>query len=250
MKQHIPNFVTILNLFSGCIAILFAVQNQFVGAALFAFLGIFLDFFDGLLARQLNVQSKLGIQLDSLADLVTSGVVPGLVMYGLIKEAVGGQGAFVVDRGWNTTVNWVGIEISPLALTGFLITMASAYRLAKFNIDKNQQTYFRGLPVPANTILILSLPLILHFQYSITLSNLLGNEWFLIGLTLLSSMLLNSNIKLFALKFNTWSFRPNNVRYLFLLASILLLVLFGCIAIPIIIIGYILVSLVTQKSIN
>ncbi|RNC86901.1 MAG: phosphatidylserine synthase [Winogradskyella sp.] len=250
MKRHIPNLFTALNLFSGCIAILFAVQNQFVGAALFVFLGIFFDFFDGFLARKLKVQSQLGVQLDSLADMVTSGVVPGLVMYGLIQDALGGQGAFVVDDGWNATVGWVGVEITPLALVGFLITIASAYRLAKFNIDEDQQSYFKGLPVPANTILILSLPLILHFQYSITVSNLLGNIWFLIGLTVVSCILLNSKVKLFALKFSTWDFKPNAVRYLFLLASILLLVFFKFVAIPIIIIGYILVSLFTQKSIN
>lgn len=250
MKRHIPNIVTGLNLLSGCIAIIFAVQNHFDGAALFVALGVFFDFFDGLLARKLKVQSPLGIQLDSLADLITSGVVPGLVMYGLIGKAIGGDGVFVVDEGWNTTVSWVGVKIVPLALVGFLVTLSSAYRLAKFNLDKDQQTYFKGLPTPANTLLILSMPLILHFQYSITVSNLFSNVWFLIAMTLLSSYLLNANIKLFALKFKTWAFQPNRFRYLFLIASVFLLIILKFIAIPAIIMLYILVSLFTQKEIS
>ncbi|MBT8243760.1 MAG: phosphatidylserine synthase [Winogradskyella sp.] len=250
MKRHIPNLVTGLNLLSGCVAILFAVQGHYVGAALFVGIGVFFDFFDGLLARKLNVQSNLGIQLDSLADLVTSGVVPGLVMYGLISKALGNQGIFVIDEGWNATVNWVGVKIIPIALVGFLITLSSAYRLAKFNLDEDQQSYFKGLPTPANTLLILSIPLILHFQFSITVSNLFSNVWFLIGVTFLSSYLLNSDIKLFALKFKSWSFKSNITRYLFLLASVVLLIVFHFIAIPIIIILYILVSIFTQKQIS
>jgi len=250
MKRQIPNIVTGLNLLCGCIAILFAVNNQYIGAALFVFLGIFFDFFDGLLARKLNVQSELGLQLDSLADLVTSGVVPGVVMYGLIKNAIGDKGFFVIDNAWNTTDNSQGFSIVPVALIGLLITIFSAYRLAKFNLDEDQQTYFKGLPTPANTLLVLSLPLILEFQSSVIVSYLLSNIWFLIGFTVLSSYLLNANIKLFALKFKTWSFKPNTVRYLFLLASLLLLILFKFIAIPIIIISYILVSLFIQESIS
>lgn len=249
MKRHIPNLVTGLNLLSGCVAILFAVNGQYIGAVLFVFLGIFFDFFDGLLARKFNVQSQLGVQLDSLADMVTSGVVPGLVMYGLINDALGGGSIYVIENGWNQSVNWIGSDIRPLALIGFFITMASGYRLAKFNLDDEQQTYFKGLPTPANTILILSLPLILEFQYSITISNLFGRLWFLIGVTLLSCYLLNANFKLFALKFKTWAFRPNLVRYLFLIVTILLLVILKFIAIPIIILLYILTSLFTQKSI-
>lgn len=250
MKRHIPNIVTGLNLLSGCIAVIFAVQNHFVGAALFVALGVFFDFFDGLLARKLKVQSPLGIQLDSLADLITSGVVPGLVMYGLIGKAIGGDGVFVVDEGWNATVSWVGVKIVPLALVGFLVTLSSAYRLAKFNLDEDQQTYFKGLPTPANTLLILSMPLILHFQYSITVSNLFSNVWFLIAMTLLSSYLLNANIKLFALKFKTWAFQPNRFRYLFLIVSVFLLIILKFIAIPAIIMLYIFVSLLTQKEIS
>lgn len=250
MKRHIPNLVTGLNLLSGCVAILFAVNGEYVGAALFVFLGIFFDFFDGLLARKLNVQSELGVQLDSLADMVTSGVVPGLVMYGLINDALGGGSIFALENTWTETMAWVGFKMDFLPLIGFFITMASGYRLAKFNLDDDQQGYFKGLPTPANTLLILSLPLILEYQYSATVSNLFGSPWFLIAVTVLSCYLLNANFKLFALKFKTWAFQPNAVRYIFLLVTFLLLVLLKFIAIPIVILLYILISLFTQKSIT
>ena len=250
MKKHIPNLVTALNLLSGCIAVLLAVNGQYIGAVFFVFLGIFFDFFDGLLARKLNVQSSLGVQLDSLADMITSGLVPGIVMCGLIDQALGGNNIFIIQDEWTQTTQWYGMQIRPIALIGFLITIASAYRLAKFNIDEDQQSYFKGLPTPANTILILSLPLILEFQFSITVSYLFSNLWFLVGLTLLSCYLLNANIKLFALKFKTWAFQPNRMRYLFLIACLALLLVLKFIAIPIIILLYVLVSIINQSSIS
>lgn len=249
-KQHLPNVVTLLNLLSGCIAVLFAINGHFIAAATFVGLGILFDFFDGFIARILNVQSALGVQLDSLADMITSGLVPGIVMYKLISSASGGDSVFSVDQGWNMVLDWQGGKLSIIGLVGFLITLASAYRLAKFNIDEDQQAYFKGLPTPANTLLILSLPLILNFQYSVTVANLFSNIWFLVGLTLLSCCLLNGNFKLFALKFKTYSFKPNRIRYVFIILSIIALVLFKFIAIPVIIILYILMSLINQKQIN
>ena len=250
MRKHIPNLVTLLNLLCGCIALIFAVNSHFLMASLFVLLGIFFDFFDGLLARNLNVQSPMGIQLDSLADLVTCGVVPGIIMYKFMESAVGGDATFVIDQGWNQTVNWIGAKITPIALIGLLIPLASAYRLARFNLDEDQQSYFKGLPVPANTLLILSLPLILHFQFSITVSHVFSNIWFLIVLTFVSCYLLNSNIKLFALKFSSWAFRPNVIRYLFLMVCIVLLAVLRFIAIPVIILIYVLVSLGFSKDIS
>lgn len=242
MKQHLPNILTLLNLFCGTIAVLFAVQNQFVTAALFVFLGIVFDFFDGFVARKLDVQSDLGLELDSLADMVTSGLVPGIVMYKLLANAVNGVGT-VTDDTWNSTIQLHGLEHSLLPLFGLMITLASAYRLATFNIDEDQQSYFKGLPTPANTLLIISLPLIMEFQNNNFASMLILNPWFLLGLTLLSCYLLNSKIKLFALKFKTWSIRPNAVRYSFILLSIMLLVVLHFLAIPLIILLYIVLSL-------
>ena len=248
-KRHIPNIVTLLNLFSGCIAVIFAVNGEFIAAAIFVFLGIFFDFFDGLLARKLNVQSPLGIQLDSLADLVTSGVVPGIIMFKLIADATNSPDLGVNAESWNTVFHWEQLKLPVLPLIGLLITLASAYRLAKFNIDEDQQTYFKGLPVPANTLVILSLPLILEYQNSDLMNSIIYNQWFLIGLTLLSCYLLNSNIKLFALKFKNWGFKDNAIRYIFLIISVVLLIVLRFAAIPLVIAFYVLLSLVSRAKI-
>lgn len=248
-KRHIPNIVTLLNLFSGCIALIFAVYGNFVAAAIFVFLGIFFDFFDGLLARKLNVQSPLGIQLDSLADLVTSGVVPGVIMFKLISLATDSSG-FDYANSWVTGMSWENLNIPLLPLIGLFIALASCYRLAKFNLDEDQQSYFKGLPVPANTLVILSLPLILEYQNSDLINAIIINKWFLIGLTLLSCYLLNSNIKLFALKFKNYGFKDNAVRYIFLIISVVMLIVLHFAAIPLIIAFYILLSLIDRKNIH
>ncbi len=244
--KQIPNIITLLNLLCGCIATIFAVQNSLVWAALFVMLGILFDFFDGFAARVLNAQSPLGLQLDSLADMVTSGVVPGIVLYQLLLQVVG-KPFYVVPSTLTTGQLWDSIDISYVSLLGLSVTLASAYRLAKFNIDTRQTSSFIGLPTPANTLLIISLPLILNFQPTPWIVALLMNIWFLIGLALISCYLLNAEIPLFALKFKTWSFTDNKVRYLFLLLSLVLIVLLKFIAIPCIILLYVLLSVVFRK---
>ena len=241
MIKQIPNIITSLNLLCGCVAIMFAVSGDLVSASFFAFAGIFLDFFDGLAARVLNAQSQVGLQLDSLADVVTSGVLPGIVMVQLLSEALTGT-SLDITAIFSSTSNNTSIE-SYLPFIGLLIAVASGYRLAKFNVDTRQTTSFIGLPVPANTLLILSLPLILSFQAGQQITEVILTPWFLIIITLVSCVLLNAEIPLFGLKFKTWNFKDNAVRYLFLIASILLLVVLKFIAIPIIIFSYILVSL-------
>lgn len=245
MKRHIPNLITLLNVFCGCVATVFAVLNQLEMAAIFVFLGIFFDFFDGLAARVLNVQSELGVQLDSLADMITSGLVPGIIMFQLLGMSMTG--------GWNAgslfqnggSEHLQSAVLYPLPLLGFLITLASAYRLAKFNIDENQVSSFIGLPTPANALLILSLPLILLYQNNDILNGIILNQWFLIGLTILSAYLLNSKIELFALKFKNWSFKDNALRYIFLIVSLVLLITLKFLAVPFIIVFYVVSSLVT-----
>jgi len=250
IKRFIPNLVTMLNLLSGSIAVLFAVNGNMPAAAMFVFLGIFFDFFDGLLARKLDVQSELGIQLDSLADMVTCGVVPGIVMFNLLVLASENPVSSWSSNEINNISNWLGINIPLLPLFGLLIIAASAYRLAKFNIDEDQQEYFKGLPVPANTLLILSLPLIMEYQNNDLMNSLILNKWFLIGLTLLSSFLLNSNIKLFALKFKNWGFKENATRYVFIILSIVALIVLKFAAIPLIIPIYIIMSLLNNLSVK
>ena len=241
MIKQIPNIITSLNLLCGCVAIMFAVSGDLVSASFFAFAGIFLDFFDGLAARVLNAQSQVGLQLDSLADVVTSGVLPGIVMVQLLSEALTGT-SLDISAIFSSTSNNTSIE-SYLPFIGLLIAVASGYRLAKFNVDTRQTTSFIGLPVPANTLLILSLPLIISFQAGQQITEVILTPWFLIIITLVSCVLLNAEIPLFGLKFKTWNFKDNAVRYLFLISSILLLVVLKFIAIPIIIFLYILVSL-------
>ena len=248
MKRHIPNLITLMNVFCGCVATVFAVLNQLELAAFFLILGIVFDFFDGLAARLLKVQSDLGLQLDSLADVITSGLVPGLVMFQLLAMSMTG--------GWNSDLSaqavdatfWVSLKVHPLPCLGFLITMASAYRLAKFNLDEDQQTSFTGLPTPANALLIISLPLILMYHNNDYLNGIILNEWFLIGVTLLSSYLLNANIKLFALKFKNWSFKDNAIRYIFIIVSLVLLTTMQFVAVPLIIAFYILSSVLFNRA--
>ncbi|QLE00244.1 CDP-alcohol phosphatidyltransferase family protein [Galbibacter sp. BG1] len=245
MKKFIPNALTLLNLFCGVIAIILAVQGELIFAAYFVFAGIFFDFFDGLAARLLKVQSELGLQLDSLADVVTSGVVPGIVMYQLFNMSSGvytwGHPESSESIFGNGTLN-----IEFLSLFGLLITLGSAYRLAKFNIDENQTDSFIGLPTPANALLILSFPLILEFQESAFLSGLILNKWFLIIVTVVSTYMMNARIELFALKFKTWGFKENSIRYVFLVISALLIALLQYASIPVIIFLYVLFSIVVS----
>lgn len=246
LKTHVPNFITLLNLFAGSIAVIFAVQGNLVMAALFVALGIFFDFFDGLAARALDVKSELGLQLDSLADMVTSGLVPGIVMFQLLVRALPDKEAAGSD--WSSGAELLVWDFPVLALVGFFVTLASGYRLAKFNIDERQTDSFIGLPTPANALLILSLPLILLFQPQPDIVNIILNEWFLIGLTLFSCFMLNAEVPLFALKFKNWSFSENKLRYFFILYCIILVVVLHFLAIPLIIISYVILSLITGEN--
>ncbi len=246
MLKQIPNIITSLNILCGCVAILFASSGDLITASFFVFLGIFFDFFDGLAARLLKAQSEIGLQLDSLADVITSGVAPGVVMFQLLNLSFFHRMQTLTETfsldGWN-----VGF-MNYMPLIGLMIVIGSAYRLAKFNVDTRQTTGFIGLPTPANALLILSLPLILEFQFSDLAQEVILNPWFLIGMTLLSCILLNAEIPLFALKFKTWDFRSNAVRYVFLILCAVLLVLLKFLAIPFIILLYIVLSIFWKAS--
>ena len=246
MTRQIPNYISLLNLLSGTVAVLFAVQGNLVMAALFVALGIFFDFFDGMAARLLDVKSDLGLQLDSLADVVTSGVVPGIVMFQLLSRSLPAEGNMAAD--WTSGDGVLTWDFPLAALFGLFITLASAYRLAKFNIDDRQTDSFIGLPTPANALLILSLPLILLFQPQPQVLDVILNQWFLLGLTIFSCIMMNAEVELFSLKFSTWSFSENKIRYLFILLSLILLASLHFIAIPLIIISYVLLSLLSSKS--
>lgn len=232
IKKHIPNLITLLNLFSGCIALVFALNKDFDLAFYFVCLGIFLDFFDGFFARLFKVSSPLGLQLDSLADMVTSGVVPGVVMYQMIANS----SAF-------PTMN---SDIVFYPFLGFIITLGSCYRLANFNIDTRQTDSFIGLPTPANALFILSLPLVLQYSDSIIILELLTNHWLLMGITLFSAYILNAEIPLFSLKINKFNITDNVLQIVFLSLSLVFLLFFEYLGIPMVIIFYVLLSVLNN----
>ena len=227
IKKHIPNLITLLNLFSGCIALVYASEENFEMAFFFVCLGIFFDFFDGFFARLLNVSSPLGLQLDSLADMVTSGVVPGFVMFKMLTNSVSSDPSLIY-----------------LPYLGFIITLGSCYRLANFNIDTRQMDSFIGLPTPANAIFILSLPLILKNTDSLILLELLTNCWVLLMVTIVSAFILNAEIPLFALKIKKFNFKDNALQIVFLLISLLLLLVFKFSGVALIIVFYVMLSVI------
>ncbi|MCT8340027.1 CDP-alcohol phosphatidyltransferase family protein [Flavobacteriaceae bacterium TK19130] len=245
MQKHIPNLITSLNLLCGSVAVMLAVVGEVVPAAFFVFAGIFFDFFDGLAARLLKAQSPVGLQLDSLADVITSGLAPAVVMVQLFSQALSGDYLDVTAPFASDTWNAGYGQYAPFV--GLLIAVASAYRLAKFNVDERQVEGFIGLPTPANAILILSIPLILEYQSFDGLEGVLLNPWFLLLLTIFSSILLNAEIELFALKFKDWGLKKNGFRYAFLVLCIVAILLLKFIAIPVIIALYIGMSLFLKQ---
>jgi CDP-diacylglycerol--serine O-phosphatidyltransferase len=230
IKRHIPNIITLLNLFCGCIALVFVSELNFEMAFFFVSLGIFLDFFDGFFARLFKVAGPLGLQLDSLADMVTSGIVPGFVMFCMLKQAQNPADA-------NHFVPYLG----------FIITLGSCYRLANFNIDTRQTDSFIGLPTPANALFILSLPLVIEYFDSLMVFDILTNQWFLLAIALFSASILNAEIPLFSLKIKDFTFKKNAIQILFLSLCVLLLIFFQYLAIPLVIITYVLLSVINNK---
>lgn len=217
MKKHLPNFLTCCNLFCGCLGIVFLLEDKGIPAAYFVWAACVFDFFDGFAARMLKATSPIGKELDSLADMVSFGVLPSLVMYKLIGASTASDA---------------------LPYIGFLIAVFSALRLAIFNIDETQHDSFRGLNTPANTLFITSLPLI-----SNSIGDFLYQTWVLIAITTVFSFLLVSRIEIFALKFKNFSWAENKLRFTFIILSVLLLAVFQLVAIPLIIILYIALSL-------
>lgn len=234
MLKHLANFLTCCNLLCGCFGIVQAFENNLTGAAYFIWIGGIFDFFDGFAARLFKGNSELGKQLDSLADVVTFGVLPGVIMFGLLKQSFS---AGNTNSEFITYVHYIA----------FLIPVFSALRLAKFNIDTRQSEDFIGLNTPANAFFFSSFPFILLSENSFLLP-IFSNQYVIIGLIILFSGLLISEIRIFGFKFKDYSFsnNKNKTRYFFLLASILLIITFKFSALPLIIILYITLSLIQQ----
>jgi len=242
LKKYIPNLLTLLNLLCGTIATIYAVNNELEIAAYLVFLGIFFDFFDGFAARIFKVDGELGKQLDSLADVVTSGVVPGIVIYKLL------QTKNTIEVFNTEIVSWKTQDIEFLPFFGLLFTLAAAFRLAKFNIDERQTSSFIGLPTPAATLVVLSLPLILNYSSLDFTTTIIENKWFLIGLTFILSFLMNAEIPLFSLKFKDYSFKNNKIKFGFILITAILCIALKFVAIPVVIIVYVLMSFFYNKK--
>ena len=236
--KYLPNLITLGNLFCGSVAIIYAVQENFVSAAFFVILGIVLDFFDGFFARLLKVTGELGKQLDSLADMVTSGLVPGVIMFKLMQiNLKSDPNSFIHED-----------PVLDVALIGLLITLAACLRLAKFNLDKRQTDQFIGLPTPAMCLVVISLPLIQKYSDVEFAKDLIANNYFLIALTWVLSYLMNAEIFLFSLKFKDYSIAKNKIKYLFLMVSVILIFTLKYLAIPLLILFYIILSLFNRSS--
>ena len=250
--KNVPNFFTLLNLVFGCIAIVFILQTgesiivmENTGAtqvylpekiwwgALFIFAAAVVDFLDGFLARLLKAQSEMGEQLDSLSDVVSFGVAPGLILYQLLRLS------------YAQLEN--GLEVSILMLLpAFIFTAAVAWRLAKFNLSQNQSYNFRGVPSPAAGLLIASFPLIILYQY-FNVHTLLINRWFLYGVIIMVSYLMVSNHSFLALKFKDFSLRNNLLKYVLLGLSLVFILIFKWFAVPVIFVLYILISFLNKE---
>ncbi len=240
ITKHIPNTITCGNLFCGCLAIAAAFKGDVIVATYLVGIAAVLDFFDGFAARMLHVKSEIGKQLDSLADMVTFGVVPGVIMYVLFLKGlpVNADGAMETGNETELFPQW-------LVYSGFLISIFSALRLAKFNVDERQTDLFIGLPTPANALLICSLPLIENFQpqlFGYDALQHIHNPWFLLGLTVVSSYLMVAELPLFSFKFKNFAWSDNKIRFTFIFVAIFLLLFFKFIALPFIILLYILLS--------
>ena len=235
LKKSIPNILTLLNLAFGLVAIIAVLQEAWFLSFVFFASALVLDFADGAAARVLNAQSEMGKQLDSLADLVSFGVLPGLVMVQLLVQ-------YSPDWSLQTVLRDLTLE-GYRPLIGLLIPMSTAWRLGRFNLD-GTSSYFVGLPSPANALMIMSIPMILRSDKSpVELLSALGNPTAMLIIVVFSAFILNAPIRLFTLKFKGGSFQDKIVPILFLVAAVVLLLTMGYLGIPLVVLVYLLMSL-------
>ncbi|MDO5571910.1 MAG: CDP-diacylglycerol--serine O-phosphatidyltransferase [Bacteroidales bacterium] len=231
ITKHIPNTITCLNLLSGTFAIIFAYEGNFLIASALIILGAVFDFFDGMSARLLKAYSPMGKEMDSLADMVTFGVAPAMMVFSIMKT--------LVPDDYSLSLQQV------LPYSAFLLVPFSALRLAKFNIDERQTSSFIGLPTPANALFWIGLCIGLANG---TTSSLLGNFWIIFGLVIVFSYLLIAEIPMFSLKFKNLNFGENKLRYIFIIIAISILALLKTDGISAVIGVYIILSLITQRE--
>lgn len=252
MKQ-IPNLFTLLNLVFGCLAIVCTLQNgiaiqynpegaQFIDipekiwlASMFIGLAAVVDFLDGFVARMFGATSEMGKQLDSLADVVSFGAAPSMIIYQFLRMSYAHEETGV-DVSW-----W-------LLAPAFILAAASAYRLAKFNLDNSQQYGFKGIPTPAMGLLIASFPLIYWHAENEKITNLLLNKWFLYAVIAVLSWLMVSNIPMLAMKFKNFSVKSNLPKFILLIIALLAAIFLHWVAVPVVFVAYIILSLVFKNQ--
>ena len=252
MRQHIPNFLTLSNLFCGCCATVLLLNGHVVAAAWFV-LGSFLcDYTDGMAARALRISSPMGKELDSLADTVSFGVVPGMMfytmLYGIVcPDLLAGLTISALPKPGDLTPGLSGF--CPVALPAFILSMFSAYRLAKFNLDTRQKHYFMGLSTPGCTLFVLGLTLAAHSN-QLGFGDFLAHQfWIIYGLVAVLSYLLVSDIPMYGLKIRSARWRGNELAFLFLGLSLAALVLLKGLGLSLVILCYILVSVFSKNKI-
>ncbi len=249
----IPNLFTLLNLVFGCIAIVFILQNGIIitadengtqlldipekiwFASLFIGLAAVVDFLDGFVARLFKATSEMGKQLDSLADLVSFGVAPGLIIYQFLRLSFARE-----EGGLDTGMIWL--------LPAFILPCAAAWRLARFNLDQTQSYHFKGMPVPAAGIFVAALPLIYWNVNEAWVYDLMLNKWTLYGIVALLSWLMVSTIPLMSLKFKDYGLANNWPKYLLVLIAIAAVLILKWMAPPVIIIAYVVLSLLFKPK--
>lgn len=235
MKKHIPNTITLINVFAGCIAIVATIQGKLNYVPYLLIICFAADYLDGLAARALNAKSELGKQLDSLADMISFGTLPAIIIYILMKQAL-----------YDNTVSdtFFGLE-----LVAFLIAMLAALRLGKFNIDTRQTDSFIGLPTPATTLFVLGILLINQHSEIEILVNLSNNYYFLAAITIALSILMIVELPLLSLKMSSLSLSKYKWQWTLAIGSILFLIIFKINSLPMIIGYYLLISIAhNQKS--
>ncbi|MDR3184397.1 MAG: CDP-diacylglycerol--serine O-phosphatidyltransferase [Prevotellaceae bacterium] len=236
LTYYIPNFITLLNLFCGCVAVIFALRGWTGFAGYCIFMAAVCDFFDGLIARLAKAYSEMGKQLDSLADMVSFGVAPGIMLYVEMSRILSPRITMGLD-----TVGWEFLLFAP-----FILTLFSALRLAKFNIDARQREGFLGLPTPACALLVASF---LMYARTHTALDPYINAWSILGAVLALSVLMVVNLPMPAMKFKGLAWAANTSRYVFLMvcAAILLFTLVAgealTLAVVLVILSYIVYSL-------
>ena len=250
MIKQIPNLLTLLNLFFGCMAITAAMQHgltlsydyntgqqtlvipeKIFLASVFIAIAAVIDFFDGFVARLFGASSELGKQLDSLSDVVSFGVAPGIIVYQFLQLSIARH-----DGGIDSSIFWL--------LPAFIIPCAGAYRLGRFNIDNSQSTVFKGVPIPAAGLVIASFPLIYWYSNTTLLNNILLNEWFWYAVIFLISYLMVCTLPMKALKFSGLSFKVLLPFIIIAIVAVVAAILVGWLAVPLAFLTYVIVSLI------